>query len=266
MDCSEIVDAALSRLRSDFETSDADVMCRVLSPLERRDGDRFELVVRQIGDRFQVSDDGDTFDYLQLSGVKTRRNRALENLTSEVVTAHDVQLINGAIVVDSRQGDVGDAIFRVLAAMNDLSQFELNRRVIPPRTFDTLVEGELVGQGVSYQKRIQHQGEIRQRTFRFGINGQRHIVVEPLSARSASRAISLAAVPPGKGGVVWGRVPRRASLACVEDPRDDVWRERSLPDLRGSWVNVVQWAHRHEQLPSAFSEPLRGSDRFISPT
>lgn len=251
MDCTEIVDAALSRFRQGFEVSQEDGGCRVLSPFIRRDGDPFELVVHETRGEYNVSDEGDTLEFLQLSGINTRKNTALDRLVAEVASAHRVTITGGSIVAHARDNEeVGDAVARVLAAMNDLSQFELTRRSVPPRTFDALVEGELVGQGVAYENRVKRRGQVREREFRFGINGQRNMVIEPLRALSPSRAVELAAVLIVSVEDVWKVDPNLTAVAVLDDQRD-VWSSRALPDLRGNRIGIVRWSNRHDELPAA---------------
>jgi len=260
-DCSELVDAAVAHLRLGFQTARENGVCRVLSPIVRRDGDPFEVFVHPAGDTFEVTDEGDTLEFLQLSGIHTRKNRALDKLIAEVAKAHNVSLRRGAIVATGATTEqVGEAIVHVVAAMNDVSQFELTRRSIPPRTFDTLVEGELVGQNVPYENRVAYRGEIRERTFRFGINGAHRIVIEPFSVRSSTRAVELAAVLIVGVEDVWRREPQLAAVAVLDD-RTDVWSKAAVPDLSGSGINVVRWSSRHEELPLAISSPRRGIDR-----
>lgn len=260
-ECSSLVDSALAKLRSDFAVSTEDGGCRVVAPILRRDGDPFEVLVRVEGDQFVVSDEGDTFDYLQLSGIKTRKNRALERLVSEIRSAHEVTFEQGAVVVRAEDIEsVGSAIVRAIAAMSDISQFELTRREAPPRTFDALVEGELVGQNVPYQPRVTYEGAVRERSFRFGINGSRKTVVEPLRAPNSSRAGELAAVLIVNVEDVWRRNPELAAIAVIDD-RTAVWSERAVPDLTISGLNVVRWSLRHQELGPALASPQRGTDR-----
>lgn len=260
-DCTAYVDSTLRRLRKGFEVVPENSGCRVIAPLLRRDGDPLEVVVLPQEDRFVVSDDGDTIDYLQLSGVNTRRNRAFDRLLSEVRSAHEVSVDRGAISSEASElATVGDAIVRVLAAMSDLSQMELARREMPPRTFDALVEGELVGQGLPYEPRVNYRGAIRERTFRFGINSSRKVVVEPMRAQTSSRAVELAAVLIVSVEDVWNVDPGVAAIAVLDDRRD-VWSERALPDLAGRGLNVVRWSERHNQFGPAVESPRRAPGR-----
>ena len=261
-DCAFLVDETLSAFRQGFDVSQGDGVCRVVTPFQRRDGDQFEIVARPEGSEgwpIRVTDDGATLDYLDLNGIHTDRNRALDRLVGEVVRAHGIQVLQGEIVVYvSRAEEVGAAVLRVLAAMNDLSQFELTRRQREPQTFQDMVAGELVGLGVGYEREVTLPGDVRSRSFRFYINGQRQIILEPLQARDSTRAVERAKSLIVDVMDVWKRQSSLAAVAVLDDQRD-VWRDRAIPDLAGFGINTVEWSQRHSQLQPLIENPRRGA-------
>ncbi len=256
-ECAQLVDQSLAKLRGGFEVSTSDDACRVITPFLRRDGDRFEITVRSLGVGFWVSDEGDSLDYLELSGINTR-TKTFERLVTEVKKAHHVDIERGAIVVRaSNPNEVGDAIVRAIAAMNDLSQFELTRRERTPQAFTELVEAELVGLSTPYEPRVVKQGAVRPRPFAFGINGRLNVVIEPLSATSSTSAVQAADVLIVSVLDVWKVDPTIGALAVVDDRRA-VWDDRALPDLEGNGLTVVRWSRRHAEMSNAIKEPKRG--------
>ena len=263
-DCSDLVNASLSALKEGFEVSRDKGTCHIRTPFQRRDGDLFEIFAEgneQSGIR--VSDNGATLDFLDLSGIPTDRSRAFKRLLSEVEKAHDVRLQQGEIVSHANSIDlVGETILRVLAAMNDLSQFELTRRQREPQSFEDLVAGELVGRGVSYAHSAILGGEVRPRQFTFYANSERNIVIEPLQARSQSRAVERANHLIVDVMDVWKRNANLAAIAVVDDVRD-VWRANAIPDLEGFGINVVAWSKRHDQLPMMLDNPRRGPSQMF---
>ena len=259
-ECADYVEATLSALRTGFETKRVDGSCRIYTPLLRRDGDSFVLHVQLVGDAVEISDDGATMDYLEMSGVKTRRNRAFERLVGEVLRAHYVELLEGRLVsYASTLAEAGIAAPRLLAAMNDISQYELTRRERAPTSFPQQVEAELVGLSVPYDKGATLRGSIRDRSFQFFANGRRNLILEPLQANTSARASQVADVLIVSVEDVWQEMPRVGAVAILDDSRQ-VWQP-ALADLAGFGINVVMWSQRHDTLWGALEDPRRGRVR-----
>ena len=73
--CSQLASEYIAHLGGQFSTAKDDDACVIVTPFERPDGDYFELAVRQYTDNtIRVSDDGDTLDYLYVSGLSLSRN------------------------------------------------------------------------------------------------------------------------------------------------------------------------------------------------
>jgi hypothetical protein len=256
--CAPMVERAISRLRDGFVAKPYGAGCRLITPLLRRDGDSFEVTVEPTVDGFLVHDEGESLDYLQLSGIGIRGNRSFERLVTEVQSAHRVLLSRGALTAKvTDESQVGDAVVRILAAMNDITQFELTRRERPPETFDSLVEGELVGLGLPYDTGVVKKGATRDRAFAFGIDSQRNTVIQPLTAGSSHRAVEVADVLIVSTLDVW-RIDKTLGAIAIVDDKRNVWEDRALPDLLANGLTVVRWSRRHSEMLPAVTEPRRG--------
>ena len=72
--CQEVVAQYLGSLREEFAASDSEFGCTITTPFMRPDGDYLALIAERRPDgRVMLSDGGETFAYLFLSGIALSR-------------------------------------------------------------------------------------------------------------------------------------------------------------------------------------------------
>ena len=114
-DYAQVVPAYLRQLSNDFEMSQTDNGCFVLTPFLRPDGEAIQLQVETGPDgNVRLSDMGDSLGYLYVNGL-TLSNSVMES-AQRISRGFGVTLSRNELSVESDDQAVGDALHRLIQA------------------------------------------------------------------------------------------------------------------------------------------------------
>jgi hypothetical protein len=184
--CTSIVEEYLTSLRNGFSVSEWSDGCNITTPYLLPDNSRISLSVIFTGpDKVSVSDFGETFDRLYLTGVN------LSPSDWRVVSSakrFGVGIENGEISVTAQPDELDTAIHNVCHAILDLSYLTYGRtpRVAPD--FERAVEDSILEHNWRFEKKHRVVGFASTHEFDFLIMDRSPVLVEALTAREPSRA------------------------------------------------------------------------------
>ena len=191
--CASVVSQYIQRLQSDFEVTKSDNGCFLLTPFDRPDGEGIELKIESLPNgNIRISDMGDTIGYLFVNGLTL--GKPLMDRVKYIAAKHAVSFENSTIKAEIRPESAGDTLHELIQAVLAATGLIQTRRSTPPRRIglDTQVESLIKVSGATYENNYKISGIHEKHEFRFHINSGRNLLLQPITARSASSAHSLA--------------------------------------------------------------------------
>ena len=185
--CEELVSNYLERLSGDFETSESDNGCFVVTPFIRPDGESIELEVELLPNgHVRISDMGDTLGYLYVNGLTLSRT-VLEN-TKHIAMRHGVSLQRNDLGVEVESSAVGDALHGLIQAVLSVTDLIQRRRPMARVRFDDEVESFIIHSGVTYDGGYVVGGRSERHTVKFHVDSGRNLLIQPITASTESAA------------------------------------------------------------------------------
>ena len=190
--CKTLVAEYLNTLGGEFVTSDNESGCSILTPFIRPDGDSLEVLAERRSDgRIILSDGGETFAYLYLSGLSL--SRKLQDDARRISERYGVGVdVNELVTEVSSNGQVGDAFHGLLQAMMNVAALIEKRRPYINLKFEEEVEGTIIGQGKRYDPDYEVHGRIGTHTVKFHVNSGMNLLIQPLSQSNELQARNIA--------------------------------------------------------------------------
>ena len=189
--CAEVVGKYLAQLSADFEVLPSDGGCYVATPFTRPDGEVIEIEIATLPDgRARLADMGDTLGYLYVNGLTL--TRGVLDKTRDIARGYGVSLERNMLVVEITAEAAGEEMHRLLQATLAVTHLVQGRRSSGRVVFDDEVESFIIQAGVTYDSDYQVHGLREAHTFKFHVNSGANLLIQPLSAASASAAHALA--------------------------------------------------------------------------
>ena len=187
--CENIVSDYLKVLSSNFDTTPSDKGCFVLTPFNRPDGEGIELELEALpSGNVRITDMGDTFGYLYINGLTL--SRALMDSAKHISMGYGVSLDRAMLVIESDSESVGNALHELVQATLAVTDLIQKRRPSGTRKarFDNEVESFIIYSGVTYDAGYEVRGVREKHEFRFHINSDRNLLIQPITAATEAAA------------------------------------------------------------------------------
>lgn len=255
--CEKAVEQLIASVRSGFETYPADGGCVIATPFAYPDLASIEIYVREQGDQYVLSDEGETLNMLFVNGLSIEAGGTLVEEAKRVARSHGVTLDDSVVVTRATAEELGYASARLVNAMQALGYLLYKRRHNSRVRFDEEVEELLLENEVPYRPNYQVHGKANTHRFRFFINSDRNVLLEPISASSvgsARRKAELAAY----SCLDIRQVESRYRFAVVIDDRrtlwDTVWSDAEARSALETHVDtVLRWEAERAQVVELLS-------------
>ncbi len=258
--CDPIIEKYLNTLKSDFSIIEADAECRLVTPYYRPDGDAIEVVLKELGgERIRLSDDGQTLDYLFLSGLNVEKNKDLLDEAIQIARRCGASLENSEIFIEIGAGTEGESLAKLISAIESVTYLIYRRQHRELKLFADEVANYLLEHEVKIEKTVTLNGELNPHPVPIYINSTKNLVIEPLSATSPTAARRRAGylyydvndihkTPTGKNVKFVGVIDDR------DEEHAEVWSDTAASAiLRAIFVRIFTWEQgqtRREQLLS----------------
>ena len=185
--CADVVSRYLTQLSADFEISPSDGGCYVVTPFTRPDGEAIEFEIATLpGGRTRLADMGDTLSYLYVNGLTL--TRGVLDKARDIAKSYGVSLERNTLVVDVTDEGAGDEMHRLIQSTLAVTHLIQGRRTGSRVVFDDEVESFIIQTGVTYDSDYRIRGLREAHTFKFHVNSAANLLIQPLSAASASAA------------------------------------------------------------------------------
>ena len=189
----DIVDTYLNWMSNEFETKPSDSGHFLITPFEMPDGTGITLELETLpnGD-ILINDMGDTLGYLFVNGLTL--SKSVIDKASFIAKSHGITFEGSFLSIETKPEGAGRAIhdmIRTVIAVTDLIQLrrtKTTRRI----KFDNEVEAFIIRNGATYDADYQVKGTREHHNFRFYVNSERNLLIQPLTASTESSALKLA--------------------------------------------------------------------------
>ncbi|MBI2887849.1 MAG: DUF1828 domain-containing protein [Chloroflexi bacterium] len=235
----------LETLRGDFVTSDNESGCAILTPFIRPDGDSIEVLAERRDDgRVILSDGGETFAYLYLSGLSL--SRKLQDDARRISERYGVDIdINELVAEISSKGQVGEVFHGLVQAILNVSALIEKRRPYINLKFEEEVEGTIIGQGKRYDPDYTIRGVTGNHTVKFHVDSGLHLLIQPLSQSNELQATHTAQRWYYHFDDIKNVDDRWSCIAVLDDrgERASVWTDHARAPIEAV-ATVIPWSRR----------------------
>lgn len=186
LDCTQLVEQTIQRLRVDFHCEPAGRFVSVVTPYLYPDNSLIEIFVEETREGWvRVSDLGETFRHLKLQGADPLSSVKGRFMAAQTVERLHVTLVRGMLEKSGDSATTGELLLDVAAAAQALSGLIYTSRASEPATFPQEVRSFLEEKHVEFTARDQIEG-LSGRMYRVGFHfwsptRRRDVLLEPLS-------------------------------------------------------------------------------------
>ena len=188
----DIVDTYLKWLSNEFETKSSDRGRILMTPFELPDGTGITLELETLPNgNILISDMGDTLGYLFVNGLTL--DKSVTDKASFISKRHGVTFKGSFLCVETKPEDAGRAIHELIQTVISVTDLIHLRHTRTTRKikFDNEVEAFIIRSGVTYDADYQVEGAREKHNFRFYVNSDRNLLIQPLTASTESAALEL---------------------------------------------------------------------------
>ncbi len=234
--CADVAAKYLTFLSGDFETApspEAHNGCYVLTPFLRPDGEAIELELALLpGGRARLSDMGDTLGYLYVNGLTL--TRSVMDKAGSIARRHQTSLSQSALVIEDEGELAGDSVHRLIQAVLEVSALIQVRRSAGRVQFETEVESFIIQSGVIYDVDFRVPGILEFHRFKFHVNSDRNLLIQPITAAKEPTAHSWAERWAYRFSDTVAKASHMRPVAVLDDRgnRKSVWTEHSQAPLK----------------------------------
>jgi len=215
--------------------------CRITVPFERSDRDAVTLWIRENGDGYVISDEGETYGMLYLSNInidQPRRRKRLESVKSRF----DLDKAEREIRIRTDQENLGARIIDAIQAVQSISYLTYTRQEYTKSDFKEDVGEFLTESGFYYTPHYDVQGASETHVVDFNIHDQPKLTfLEAIHAESPSSAKSIAE----RTGFKWTDIRRAnadVNLIAVLDNESGEYDSRTETILENYSDHFIPWS------------------------
>jgi hypothetical protein len=251
-DCTELIrprltEAFESRLLIEPDKND----CRVTLPLERSDGDAIRLWVIQNGDRYKITDEGETYGLLYLSNINLDQERR-SNRVDTIQERYDLDEAKEEVKTSASPDELGQRILDVAQAIQSISHLTFTRRQYTQTDFRADVGTFITELGYRFDSNPEVQGTSEKHRVDFGIKGQKKpTYIEALHAEDASTAKTMAQRTMYKWTEIKGHYGDNVNRISVIDDESGEFGHDAEAILTNYSDAMVPWSQKENRLSAA---------------
>lgn len=249
LQCDSVVDRYLVSLRQQYETRREADGCLLLTPFYLPDNTQLGVhLLERANGTVAVTDLGETFDYLFLSGLNITAD---DKRIARIGERFDVSIDAGEIskTVELGSSSIDGSVNAVIQAVLDMAYLVYTRRPRMAPNFAADVEQLLIHYHRAYEKQVEVVGRTTTHTFDYRFtNRNRPLVLDTLSTTSRHDSIERAQVTSFKALDSRQGEGSDYTFVCLLDDRtpdhDDALSDRTFAPLQGYLDIVLRWSER----------------------
>lgn len=231
--------------------SHSDDQSIINTPYKRPDGDFINLKLVELNNQYYLTDSGDTFDYLFISGIDLHSpsiNR--DALVRRILTSNGISFLNDielSVEIKSPE-EIGPATSRLIRAITGLQYLIYTTRPGGARYFKENVADFISSKRIGFEQDYYATGKAREHRFDFYIPSKELYLVKTLSTENVSWAKRLAKETMFDFVDTKQITPTYKGIALIDDRRIDLWEGDAMAILNAYSDHVIPWKKRDEFL------------------
>ncbi len=191
--CAEVVKGYMQTLSAGLKVIPSDNGCFLVTPFTKPDGEGIELEIETLPNgNILINDMGDTLGYLFVNGLTL--SKSVMDRANFISKCHGVFIDSEILSIETKPEDAGKALHALIQtaiAVTDLIQLRRSTNTQRIR-FDNQVKSIITQSDVDYVADYQVDGARENHTFRFYVNSNKNLLIQPITASKESIAHSLA--------------------------------------------------------------------------
>ena len=185
--CDEVIAKYLEHLSGDFDFSETNQGCFLVTPFVRPDGEAIELELELTdAGKARITDMGETIGYLYVNGLTL--SRSLLVTARNISKPFGVSIERNSLVINADLAELGEALHQIIQSSLSITDLIYRRRPNNRVRFDDEVESFIISQGTTYDADYETSGRLEKHRFKFHVNTGRNLLIQPLTAASESAA------------------------------------------------------------------------------
>jgi len=220
----------------------------VILPFSRPDGDAIRLWVIDHGDSFEITDEGDTYGMLHLSGIDVDAD-SREKRIGAIKQRYKLDKAKYEITKKANADQLGKTLLEVYEAVQHVASLEHTRRPYPQDDFRSLVAGYLDDEGFSYEPNATVEGYAEPQTIDFSFyNLPQPTYMQAIRANDGTE-LHRKCEDASYRYIQIKRVQENSRFVSVVDDDRGTYDKSQMNPLYADSDAVVQWKQRG-RLPS----------------
>lgn len=243
----ELIENYLTWVRSSFDINRT--TSSIKTPYKRPDGDFISLQLKTIDGKRYLTDDGETFNYLFISGIDLNsKSTNRENIIGRIINSNGVTFLEGIElgVELTDDDDIGFAISRLLRAINAVQYLIYTTRPGGIRYFKENVADYFTQNKIPFELDYVVPGKAREHRFDFYISKKEPYLIKTLSTENHSWARRLATDTMFDFVDTKQLAPQYMGIALLDDRRPEIWTGDALAILDTYSDYVIKWKDRDQ--------------------
>lgn len=243
IDCEDLVWPVLaSAFRESTVISEDEGECRVTVPFERADRDAITLWIRQEGDEFVITDEGETYGFLYLSNINLEQSRRVKRLKS-TRQRYELDSAKYEIKLTTDRENLGFRLLDAIQAVQSISYLAFTRRQYTQTDFRDEVGTYLEDKGYQYERNVEVDGDSKPHRIDFHVHNGKPTYLEALHAEDVSTANSVAERIAFKWMDIQAGGPDAMTISVLDDESGE-YNEETVRILTNYSDKYIPWSTR----------------------
>lgn len=225
--------------------------CHLIVPFERADRDAIELWVINQGDKYLITDEGETYGMLYLSNINLDQERRAKRL-SAIKERFDLDKARREVQIRTTEEHLGERILDAIQAIQAISYLSYTRQKYSITDFRSDVGDLLTEEGFYYTPNQPVEGYSEEHIIDFNIHEQAQpTYLETIHSENASSAKNMARRTAFKWSDI-REVSNKAKMISVLDNENGEF-DAETETILENWSDAyVPWSNR-DQLASVIT-------------
>jgi len=244
MRCELLLNNYIQWLKDDFKCYPIEKGCHIVTPFLRPDNDAIELYIYESSNRYKITDEGSTFEFLFLHGIdidtSAKRKEIIEAVTKRTYTSFDGTDLYTYV---NDISELGIAVNNIISAIQNICCIVFTGKEISKNTFKEDVKAFLQSKNITIKERFAIEGYAETQVFDIAVIKSKINVIEPLTTSSAAYANLLAQRVAYKFTDVRHKISNFNGIVVIND-EEDVWSPDTLKILESYSDAFTGWKER----------------------
>jgi len=216
--------------------------CQITVPFERADRDAITLWIRREGEKYVITDEGETYGYLYLSNINLDQSRREKRLSS-TKQRFDLDSAKYEVKLTTSEEKLGHRLLDAIQAVQSISYLSYTRRQYTQTDFRDEVGSYLDREGYHYERNVEVEGGSEPHRVDFHVQNGKPTYLDALHAEDVSTSHRMAERTAFKWVDIRSGVPEAKTIAVLDDESGE-FDERTVRILSDYSDKYIPWSAR----------------------